>query len=101
MKIAIIGAGLMGHALALVFAIGGHRVRLTDTNAETLARAPGLMETARATLEAQFAIDDKTAVLGEVELGRLIGDAADSPVTQDRLQPAIRIGIVRRFSFGN
>lgn len=52
MKIAIIGAGLMGHALALVFAIGGHRVRLTDTNAETLARAPGLMETARATLEA-------------------------------------------------
>lgn len=56
---------------------------------------------ARATLEARFAIDDKTAVLGEVELGRLIGDAADRPVTQDRLQPAIRIGIVRRFSFGN
>lgn len=52
MNIAIIGAGLMGHALALVFAIGGHRVTLTDTSAEALARAPGLMEKARATLEA-------------------------------------------------
>ncbi|MDQ1078584.1 3-hydroxyacyl-CoA dehydrogenase family protein [Pseudoroseomonas cervicalis] len=51
MNIAIIGAGLMGHALALVFAIGGHRVRLTDSNPEALARAPGLMEKARATLE--------------------------------------------------
>lgn len=52
MNIAIIGAGLMGHALALVFAIGGHRVRLTDNNPEALARAPSLMEKARATLDA-------------------------------------------------
>lgn len=48
--VAVIGAGLMGHALALVFALGGHRVRLTDSSAETLQRAPGLMETALATL---------------------------------------------------
>ena len=48
--VAVVGAGLMGHALALVFALGGHRVRLTDNNAETLARAPGLMATALATL---------------------------------------------------
>ncbi|HWL82199.1 MAG TPA: 3-hydroxyacyl-CoA dehydrogenase family protein [Roseomonas sp.] len=51
MKVSIIGAGLMGHALALVFAIGGHRVRLTDNNPTALARAPSLMEKARATLE--------------------------------------------------
>ena len=61
MNIAIIGAGLMGHALALVFAIGGHRVRLTDTSAETLARAPSLMETARATLAGHGAAADLTA----------------------------------------
>ena len=48
--VAVVGAGLMGHALALVFALGGHRVRLTDNDAETLARAPGLMATALATL---------------------------------------------------
>src|ERR1019366_4779773 len=50
MRVAVCGAGLMGHALALVHALGGHTVRLTDTNAETLARAPKLMATALATL---------------------------------------------------
>jgi 3-hydroxybutyryl-CoA dehydrogenase len=42
-EVAVVGAGLMGHALALVFALGGHRVRLTDNSPATLARAPGLM----------------------------------------------------------
>ncbi|WP_428490521.1 3-hydroxyacyl-CoA dehydrogenase family protein [Rhodopila sp.] len=49
-EVAVLGAGLMGHALALVFALGGHRVRLTDNDAATLARAPGLMVTALTTL---------------------------------------------------
>jgi 3-hydroxybutyryl-CoA dehydrogenase len=49
-EVAVIGAGLMGHALALVFALGGHQVRLTDTNTAALERAPGLMATALATL---------------------------------------------------
>ncbi len=50
MKIAVIGAGLMGHALALVHALGGHSVRYTDSNPDTLAGALGLMKTALATL---------------------------------------------------
>jgi 3-hydroxybutyryl-CoA dehydrogenase len=50
--VAVVGAGLMGHALALVFALGGHQVRLTDNNPETLQRAPGLMATALETLSA-------------------------------------------------
>lgn len=49
-RVAVLGAGTMGHALALVFALGGHSVRLTDSNPATLARAKGLMETALATL---------------------------------------------------
>jgi 3-hydroxybutyryl-CoA dehydrogenase len=49
-EVAVVGAGLMGHALALVFALGGQAVRLTDNNPETLARAPDLMATALATL---------------------------------------------------
>ena len=36
-RIAIIGAGLMGHGLALVFAQGGHEVWVTDPQAEQLA----------------------------------------------------------------
>ena len=36
-RVAIIGAGLMGHGLALVFAQGGHEVHVTDPQAEALA----------------------------------------------------------------
>lgn len=62
MNVAVFGAGTMGHALALVFALGGHQVRLTDSHAATLARAPGLIEAARATLvEAGEANPDWTA----------------------------------------
>lgn len=49
-EIAVVGAGLMGHAIALVYALNGHSVRLTDSSAETLARAPVLMERALETL---------------------------------------------------
>jgi len=56
-EIAVIGAGLMGHALALVFALGGHQVRLTDTNLETLERAPSLMATALNTLAEAGEVD--------------------------------------------
>jgi 3-hydroxybutyryl-CoA dehydrogenase len=56
-EVAVVGAGLMGHALALVFALGGHQVRLTDTNPETLERAPGLMATALATLAEAGEVD--------------------------------------------
>lgn len=38
--IAVIGAGLMGHGLAQVFASKGHEVRLTDVSEAVLAEAP-------------------------------------------------------------
>jgi 3-hydroxybutyryl-CoA dehydrogenase len=56
-EVAVVGAGLMGHALALVYALGGHQVRLTDNNAETLERAPNLMATALATLAEAGEVD--------------------------------------------
>ena len=37
MKVAIIGAGLMGHGLALVFAEGGHNVLITDPDEQALS----------------------------------------------------------------
>jgi 3-hydroxybutyryl-CoA dehydrogenase len=54
--VAVIGAGTMGHAIALVFCLGGHRVRLTDSNPETLRRAPTLMNTALDTLREADAV---------------------------------------------
>ena len=56
-EVAVVGAGLMGHALALVFALGGHQVRLTDNSTDTLDRAPGLMATALATLTEAGEVD--------------------------------------------
>ncbi|MDE2582899.1 MAG: 3-hydroxyacyl-CoA dehydrogenase family protein [Rhodospirillales bacterium] len=69
-EIAVIGAGTMGHALALVFALGGHQVRLTDSSAATLARAPALMLGAVATL---------------AEAGEVAADAATRRVRSVRL----------------
>ncbi|MFT5507766.1 MAG: 3-hydroxybutyryl-CoA dehydrogenase [Hyphomicrobiaceae bacterium] len=48
--VGVLGAGTMGHALALVHAVGGMDVRLTDNNADTLARAPDLIASALDTL---------------------------------------------------
>ncbi len=50
MKVAMFGAGLMGHALALVYALGGHTIRMTDDDPETLASSRDRMQTALATL---------------------------------------------------
>lgn len=38
--VAVIGGGLMGHAIAQVFAQAGHRTTVTDADAETLRRVP-------------------------------------------------------------
>src|SRR6478672_9888017 len=38
-KIAVIGAGLMGHGIAQVFALAGHEVTITDTHRPTLDSA--------------------------------------------------------------
>jgi 3-hydroxybutyryl-CoA dehydrogenase len=57
MNVSVIGAGHMGHALALVFALGGHKVRLTDNHVQTLEHSHGLMETALATLREAGEVD--------------------------------------------
>lgn len=65
------------------------------------AYAPGGgFHSAAITFEARYALTDTTALLGEIKYGKLIGDAADSPIVQDEYQPTLRLGIVRRFSFG-
>ena len=56
-EVAVVGAGLMGHALALVFALGGHNVRLPDVSLEALERAPNLMATALNTLAEAGEVD--------------------------------------------
>ena len=40
-RIAVIGAGLMGHGIAQVFAVAGHDVSITDCVAASLDRCEG------------------------------------------------------------
>ena len=60
----------------------------------------GGFTSAAITFEARYAVTDTIAVLGEIQYGKLIGDAADSPIVQEEYQPSLRLGIVRKFSFG-
>jgi 3-hydroxybutyryl-CoA dehydrogenase len=80
----------MGHALALVHALGGCRVRLTDTDAAALARAPGLMAAALATLReaGETERDDpwlEGAVTAEPELAAAVAgaDLVVEAITED------------------
>ena len=56
-KIAVIGAGLMGHGIAQVFALAGHDVTITDPQAASLAAAKDRISANLADLG-----DDPTAV---------------------------------------
>ena len=56
-EVAVIGAGTMGHAIALVHALGGCRVRIQDVNPARLAQAPQLIEAALDTLVEAGTID--------------------------------------------
>lgn len=67
-SVGVLGAGTMGHALALVHAAGGMAVRLTDNNAETLARALDLIASALDTMVGAGAMNegDRQATLDRI-----------------------------------
>ncbi len=54
---------------------------------------------ANISLEARYALTPKTSILGKVTYGRLLNDAGDSPIVQERNQPEINLGIARRLNF--
>ena len=56
-EIAVIGGGLMGHGIAMVLALGGHAVRITDTSPATLDKVPDLVASALETLREADAVD--------------------------------------------
>jgi 3-hydroxybutyryl-CoA dehydrogenase len=69
-RIAIIGAGLMGHGLALVFAAGGHEVAITDPDPAVRETVP---ERIAATLQA---IDRDPAAAARVSVHATLAEAA-------------------------
>ena len=61
MKITVIGAGLMGHGIAQIFAARGHPVCLVDMNAEVLASAKDRIQ-ANLTQLAEHGLADRKAI---------------------------------------
>ena len=59
--IGIIGAGLMGHGIALQFAIGGYEVSLQDTTEENLELALQNIVSTLSLLQDQGLVDEETA----------------------------------------
>ncbi len=74
-KIAIVGAGLIGRAWAIVFARAGHPVAITDVDAAALARAQALMGERLADLQEFGLIDASPAqVLARITCTASLGD---------------------------
>jgi len=72
-RVAVIGAGLMGHGLAQVFALGGHEVTITDSFAANL-------DTVKARISANLADlgDDPEAVNRVTPVGDLAAAVRDA-----------------------
>ncbi len=72
---AIVGAGLIGRAWAMVFARAGWRVRLTDTAPSQLAAARELIARSLAEQERAGLADDAKAALARIEISASVADA--------------------------
>ena len=71
--IAVIGAGLMGHGIALTFARAGHHVVVTDPVSEMLASCPDRIAESLTLLGAME--DEISATLGRLSLTNTMADA--------------------------
>ena len=60
-SIGVIGAGLMGHSIAMNFAVGGHEVVLIDTTEENLSKAVENVSETLGVLREQGLVDASTA----------------------------------------
>ncbi len=73
--VAIVGAGLIGRAWAVVFARAGWLVRLTDPHGPTLDAAPGLIRDELHALHAHGLVDDPKGSVARVSVAASLTDA--------------------------
>jgi 3-hydroxybutyryl-CoA dehydrogenase len=82
--VAVVGAGLMGSGIAACFAAAGHEVAVHDPVAESLAAAPGRIETC---LEA-MGVGPADGAVGDGPLATALGRVRYEPRPQDALAGA-------------
>jgi L-gulonate 3-dehydrogenase len=74
-SVAIVGAGLIGRAWAVVFAHGGWDVRLTDPSADALAAAPRLVREALDDLAAWQLVKDADQAAARISIAPSLSEA--------------------------
>lgn len=77
MKIAVVGSGLIGQAWAIVFARGGHEVKLWDGDPNAVASALTLIAGQVADLKAAGLIDHPQALLERIRGAQTLEDVLD------------------------
>jgi len=86
-RIAIVGAGLIGRAWAIVFARAGHSVKLYDADAAARERSEAILETSLADLE-DAGLLDEAAVAVRARIARadtLAGAVGDAGYVQENI----------------
>jgi 3-hydroxybutyryl-CoA dehydrogenase len=80
LKVAVIGAGTMGHGIAQVFAQGGNPVVLSDVDGGALERARAQIDRSLGKLaeKGKIAAADRTASLGRIEFTSDLADVTAS-----------------------
>jgi len=78
-RVAVVGSGLMGHGIALQFALGGYDVMLNDISEERLEQAVGNVKTNLALLQSMGLVDDRSAdaVPGRIRTGVSMAEMVD------------------------
>jgi len=78
-KVAVIGAGLMGHGISIACALGSYDVNMVDTTAETLARALNGTSADLAVLVKRELVteEDAKSALARIRTTTSIADAVD------------------------
>ena len=76
-RIAVIGAGLMGHGIALTYALSGRTVALHDVDPEVLDEAEERIRSAHGVLADRREVDSASAVLDRIAFEPELGGAVD------------------------
>lgn len=99
-RVGVIGCGLMGAEIALVFALAGHDVRLTDVSEETLAAAMQRLATLldKGAARGFYTAEQTGAALGRIATTTAITDMADRGVVVEAVfeQEAAKAEIFRQ-----
>ena len=89
--VAVVGNGLVGHGMAQVFAVAGHRVVMIGRREESLAAAMERIAASLAAFEAHGLVTsaDASAALGRIRTSTALEDAADAQLVLEAV-PADR-----------